>query len=108
MPTGLPEGLAEFLGNFLAENDEEETSSSNTQAGSCHPERNEGSLVSLLASIITSRDVSLRSTRQHGVGARCPAPRSLDVGIWRLVTKNMIQLNKNYSLPERLADFIPI
>jgi cell division protein FtsZ len=33
---------------------------------------------------------------------------SLNVGIWRCVIKKMIQLNKNYSLPERLAEFIPI
>jgi cell division protein FtsZ len=33
---------------------------------------------------------------------------ALDVGTWRLVIKKMIQLNKNYSLPERLAEFIPI
>jgi cell division protein FtsZ len=33
---------------------------------------------------------------------------SLDIGIWRMVIKEMIQLNKNYSLPERLAEFIPI
>ena len=32
----------------------------------------------------------------------------MDVGIRKLVIKNMIQLNKNYSLPERLAEFIPI
>ena len=33
---------------------------------------------------------------------------SLNVGIWRWAIKKMIQLNKNYSLPERLAEFIPI
>jgi cell division protein FtsZ len=33
---------------------------------------------------------------------------SLNVGIWRWVINKMIQLNKNYSLPERLAEYIPI
>jgi len=33
---------------------------------------------------------------------------SLNVGNWRWVIKKMIQLNKNYSLPERLAEFISI
>jgi cell division protein FtsZ len=38
----------------------------------------------------------------------CTLELLLNVGIWRWVIKNMIQLNKNYSLPERLAEFIPI
>jgi cell division protein FtsZ len=38
----------------------------------------------------------------------CTLELLLNVGIWRWVIKKMIQLNKNYSLPERLAEFIPI
>jgi cell division protein FtsZ len=38
----------------------------------------------------------------------CRLELLLNVGIWRWVIKKMIQLNKNYSLPERLAEFIPI
>jgi cell division protein FtsZ len=38
----------------------------------------------------------------------CTLELLLNVGIWRWVIKKMIQLNKNYSLPERLEEFIPI
>src|SRR5207248_5227092 len=38
----------------------------------------------------------------------CRLELLLNVGIWRWVIKKMIQLNKNYSLPERLEEFIPI
>ena len=47
-------------------------------------------------------------TKTNSVTRPPAAPQTLDPDGPAAVPTNMIQLNKNYSLPERLAEFIPI